>query len=70
MGFKNFLEKNLDYLPLIPIFGFLLSLPGGAIRLHNIYYFIIGVVTIPVWILLIMATQKIKRTRKTSGGWD
>ena len=65
---KAFLEKYLDYLPLIPIYGFLSGLPGGAIPLHNIYYFIIWVVTIPVWIFLIMATLKIKRMGKSSRG--
>ena len=67
---KAFLEKYLDYLPLISIYGFLSGLPGGAIPLHNIDYFIIWVVTIPVWIFLIMATLKIKRMGKSSGGGD
>jgi hypothetical protein len=63
MKIKSFLEKRLDYLPLIAVYGFLLSLPGGVIRLHNPYYLIIGVVTIPVWIILIMATLKIRKAK-------
>jgi len=64
----KYLEKYLDYLPLFPVIGILLSLPGGAIRLHNHYYFIIGVVTIPVWILIVMAALKIKKMGKPSRG--
>ena len=60
----KYLEKYLDYLPLFPVFGFLLSLPGGALRLHNPYYFLIGLVTIPVWVLLIMAAFKIRKSEK------
>lgn len=62
----KYLEKYLDYLPLFPVVGILLSLPGGAIRLHNFYYLVIGVVTIPVWIFIAMAILKIKKM----GGTD
>ncbi|MDD5222913.1 MAG: hypothetical protein PHE84_02910 [bacterium] len=61
---RAFLQKYLDYLPLFTVFGILLSLPGGAIRLHNPYYLIIFVVTIPVWVLLIWAILKVNKANK------
>lgn len=65
---KSWLKKWLAYLPLIPILGFLLSFIGAARRLDDTYFFILGLVTLPVWIFLIMATLKIKRMKKTSAG--
>jgi hypothetical protein len=64
---KSWLEKWLEYLPLIPILGFLLSFIGAARRLDDTYFFVLGVVTLPVWIFLIMAALKIKRMKKTRG---
>ncbi|MDD5222915.1 MAG: hypothetical protein PHE84_02920 [bacterium] len=70
MKSKTCLEKWLEYLPLIPILGFLLSFIGAARRLDHIYFFVLGLVTLPVWIFLIMAALKIKRMKKTSGEGD
>ncbi len=67
MKSKGFLEKWLEYLPLIPILGFLLSFIGAARRLNDIYFLVLGVVTLPVWIFLIMAALKIKKMKKTQG---
>lgn len=64
MGFKRLLERYLDYLPLMTIFWFLITPLGGASRIHNPNYFILYLVTIPVWVCAIMATLKIKRARK------
>jgi len=67
---KGFFEKNLEYLPLIPILGFLFSFVGAANRLGDIDFFVLHLVTLPVWVLLIMANLKIKRMKKTGGGED
>ena len=61
---KGFFEKNLEYLPLIPVLGFLLSFVGAANRLGDFDYFVLHLVTLPVWIFLLKTHQKIKRMKK------
>jgi hypothetical protein len=66
-GFSmKFLDKYIDYWPLLTIYWFLITPLGGATRIHNPNYFILYLVTIPVWVCLIMATLKIKKARKRS----
>ena len=64
MKSKSILDKWLEYLPLLPILVFLVSFVGAARRLNDIYFFVLLLVTIPVWIFLILAALKIKRMKK------